>query len=100
MYETNMRTAYMQAQYRKQLQGAELRPIWMYQSQLAGKNRRREHIALHGKAYRYDDPFWDTCYPPNGWGCQCYVTTKSEAGAERDGIKESWRFHYGSLAGN
>ncbi|MDR2433342.1 MAG: hypothetical protein LBD47_02085, partial [Treponema sp.] len=25
--------------------------------------------------------------PPNGWGCQCYVTTKSEAGAERDGIK-------------
>jgi SPP1 gp7 family putative phage head morphogenesis protein len=87
MYETNMRTAYAQAQYRKQLQGAALRPIWVYQSQLSGKNRRQEHIALHGKAYRYDDPFWDKYYPPNGWGCQCYVTTKSEAGAERDGIK-------------
>jgi SPP1 gp7 family putative phage head morphogenesis protein len=87
IYETNMRTAYAQAQYRKQLQGAALRPIWVYQSQLSGKNRRQEHIALHGKAYRYDDPFWDTYYPPNGWGCQCYVTTKSEAGAERDGIK-------------
>jgi SPP1 gp7 family putative phage head morphogenesis protein len=87
MYETNMRTAYAQAQYRKQLQGAALRPIWVYQSQLSGNNRRQEHIALHGKAYRYDDPFWDTYYPPCGWGCQCYVTTKSEAGAERDGIK-------------
>jgi hypothetical protein len=87
VYETNMRTAYEQAQYRKQLQGAALRPIWVYQSQLSGKNRRQEHIALHGKAYRYDDPFWDTCYPPNGWGCQCYVTTKSEAGAEREGIE-------------
>ncbi|MDR0556334.1 MAG: hypothetical protein LBG43_00465 [Treponema sp.] len=87
IYETNMRTAYAQAQYRKQLQGAVLRPVWVYQSQLSGKNRRREHIALHGKAYRYDDPFWDKYYPPNGWGCQCYVTTKSEAGAERDGIK-------------
>jgi SPP1 gp7 family putative phage head morphogenesis protein len=87
IYETNMRTAYAQGQYRKQLQGAVLRPIWVYQSQLSGKNRRQEHVALHGKAYRYDDPFWDKYYPPNGWGCQCYVTTKSEAGAERDGIK-------------
>jgi uncharacterized protein with gpF-like domain len=87
IYETNMRTAYMQAQYRKQLQGAALRPIWVYQSQLSGKNRRQDHIAFHGGAYRYDDPVWDKYYPPNGWGCQCYVTTKSEAGAERDGIK-------------
>ncbi|MDR1352334.1 MAG: phage head morphogenesis protein, partial [Treponema sp.] len=87
IYETNMRTAYAQAQYRKQLQGAALRPIWVYQSQLSGKNRRQDHIAFHGGAYRYDDPVWDKYYPPNGWGCQCYVTTKSEAGAERDGIK-------------
>jgi SPP1 gp7 family putative phage head morphogenesis protein len=87
IYETNMRTAYTQAQYRKQLQGAVLRPIWVYQSQVSGNNRRQEHIALHGKAYRYDDSFWDKYYPPNGWGCQCYVTTKSEAGAEREGIE-------------
>ncbi|MDR2194922.1 MAG: phage head morphogenesis protein [Treponema sp.] len=86
IYETNMRTAYAQAQYRKQVQGAGLRPIWVYQSQLSGNNRRQEHLALHGKAYRYDDAFWDRYYPPNGWGCRCYVTTKSEAGAEREGI--------------
>jgi hypothetical protein len=86
IYDTNMRTAYSAAQYRKQLQGAEGRPIWVYKSKLAGKNRRQEHIALHNKAFRFNDPFWNTYYPPNGWGCQCSVTTKSIAGAERDGI--------------
>jgi uncharacterized protein with gpF-like domain len=86
IYDTNMRTAYSAAQYRKQLQDAQGRPVWVYKSKLSGKNRRQEHIALHDKAFRYDDPFWDTYYPPNGWGCQCAVTTKSEAGAKREGI--------------
>jgi hypothetical protein len=82
-----MRTSYSAAQYRKQLQDAEGRPIWVYKSKLSGKNRRQEHIALHDKAFRYDDPFWETYYPPNGWGCQCWVTTKSVSGAKRDGIE-------------
>jgi uncharacterized protein with gpF-like domain len=86
IYDTNMSTAYQAAQYRKQLQDAEGRPVWVYKSKVFGDNRRQEHIALHNKAFRYDDPFWDTYYPPNGWGCQCYVTTKSEAGAGREGI--------------
>jgi hypothetical protein len=86
IYDTNMRTAYGAARYRQQLQGAEGRPIWVYQSKLTGDNRRQEHLALHNKAFRFDDPFWDTYYPPNGWGCQCYVTTKSESGAKREGL--------------
>ncbi|MDR3355619.1 MAG: hypothetical protein LBO04_00315 [Spirochaetaceae bacterium] len=86
IYDTNMRTAYSQAHYREQLRGAELRPIWVYNSLLSGKNRRQEHIALHGRAFRYDDAFWDTYYPPNGWGCECYVTTESEHSAEQAGI--------------
>jgi SPP1 gp7 family putative phage head morphogenesis protein len=87
IYDTNMRTAYAQADYRDRLEGAELCPIWVYRSQLAGDNRRQEHIALHGKAFRYDDSFWDTYNPPNGWGCECYVDTESEHSAEKAGIK-------------
>ena len=86
IYDTNMRTAYAQANYREQLEGAALRPVWVYNSQLGGGSRRQEHIALHGRAFRYDDSFWDTYYPPNGWGCECYVTTESEQGAEKNGI--------------
>jgi len=87
IYNTNMRTAYAAARYREQLENAEDRPIWVYISKLHGKNRRQEHILLNNKAFRYDDPFWNTYYPLNGWGCQCRVTTKSEHGAERDGVK-------------
>jgi hypothetical protein len=30
-------------------------------------------------------PFRDTCYPKNGWGCECYVTIESEYEARNNG---------------
>lgn len=87
IYHVNMRTAYEAGRYRQQVRGATLRPIWEYVSKLVGKNRREDHIALHGKAFRWDDPFWNEFRPPNGWGCECSVVTLSEAGAEREGIE-------------
>jgi hypothetical protein len=69
------------------MRGAKLRPILVYQSQLVGDNRRVDHIALHDKAFRYDDPFWNTNYPKNGWGCECEVLSLSESGAEREGVE-------------
>jgi len=87
MYHVNMRTAYEAGRYRQQVRGSSLRPIWEYVSKLVGKNRREDHIALHGKAFRWDDPFWNENRPPNGWGCECSVVTLSESGAEREGIE-------------
>jgi uncharacterized protein with gpF-like domain len=87
IYDTNMKTAYAQADYRDRMAVVDLRPIWVYNSRLTGANRRQEHIALHGKAFRWDDPAWDDIDPPNGWGCECYVTTESEHSAETAGIK-------------
>ena len=34
---------------------------------------------------RHDDPWWDTNYPPNGWGCKCYVETLNQRMLERLG---------------
>jgi hypothetical protein len=87
IFHVNMRTAYEAGRYRQQIRGAQMRPIWEYVSKLVGKNRREDHIALHGKAFRFDDPFWNENRPPNGWGCECSVITLSEAGAEREGIE-------------
>jgi hypothetical protein len=84
IYDTNMKTAYEAGHHRQQTTHADMRPIWVYKSKLVGKNRREEHIALHNKAFPYDDPFWDENYPPNGWGCECDVVTKSVSGAARD----------------
>jgi uncharacterized protein with gpF-like domain len=87
IYDTNMRTAYAQANYREQLEGAELRPIWVYRHDPGVVKPRADHLAMDGMAFRYDDPFWDTHYPINAWGCQCTVETESEYSAEKAGIK-------------
>jgi SPP1 gp7 family putative phage head morphogenesis protein len=50
----------------------ELRPYWQYMS-MQDVAVRHAHASLHGRVYRYDHPFWDTWYPPNGFNCRCYV---------------------------
>ena len=86
IYDVNMRCAYEAEHYRNRLIGADLRPIWVYRHDPAVTNPRAEHLALDGKAFRYDDAFWNTYNPPNGWGCRCYVTTMSEHEAEKAGM--------------
>ena len=34
---------------------------------------RESHAALEGITLPYEDPFWDTAFPPNGWNCRCHV---------------------------
>jgi SPP1 gp7 family putative phage head morphogenesis protein len=87
IYSTNMKTAFEAGRYRQQMRNAEMRPILVYKSKLVGKSRRQEHIALHDKAFPYDDPFWNENYPPNGFGCECTTVSKSVSGAERDGVE-------------
>jgi len=44
------------------------------------------HLAWNGLALPPDHLFWTTHYPPNGWGCHCYVVgARSETGARRLG---------------
>lgn len=57
-------------------------PYWRYVAVLDQKTRPN-HSLLHGRVFRYDDPFWDTHYAPNGWGCRCRVDSMSEARLQR-----------------
>ena len=46
---------------------------------------RPQHVAWDGLTLRHDDPWWQVHYPPNGWGCKCYVEALSPREAERAG---------------
>lgn len=74
IYETNMRTAYAAGRYAEMTDPdvLEARPFWRYRH--SGKrDARPQHKAWDGLVLRADDPFWQSHYPPNGWGCGCYV---------------------------
>lgn len=69
IYETNLNTSYAAGRY-VQLQAA---PFWQYQHADWVTHPRHDHLAWDGLVLARDDPWWQTHYPPNGWGCQCSV---------------------------
>ncbi|HPO48710.1 MAG TPA: phage minor head protein [Spirochaetota bacterium] len=83
IYKTNMTTSYQSGRYRKMQRLTDIRPYLVY-SAVMDKRTRKEHMLLNNKCFRYDDPFWDAHYPPNGWGCRCTVYSVTENQANRD----------------
>lgn len=41
-------------------------------------NVRPSHQTLHNIVRPINDPFWDSFYPPNGWGCRCWILQEDE----------------------
>lgn len=71
IYETNLLTSYA-AGRRAQLEDGGY-THWMYKHSDFVQRPRPHHVALNGIVRPKDDPFWQTHYPPNGWGCRCRV---------------------------
>jgi len=85
IYETNLRTAYQAGRYQQMQAIAHRRPYWRYRHSDSVANPRPQHVAWDGMILRHDDPFWQTHYPPNGWGCKCYLETLAERDLKRFG---------------
>jgi len=77
VFRTNLQSAYQAGRLEGQRQAAGRRPYWQYNA-IDDDRVRESHLAQDGKVYRYDHPFWDRWYPPNGYQCRCTVTTLSE----------------------
>lgn len=89
IYNVNMRTAYNSGRYAQMMNNAEDYPFWQYVAVMDGRTRP-EHAALNGLVFRYDDPFWKTHYPPNGWNCRCRVRALSAERMKALGLKVSY----------
>ncbi len=73
IYETNLRSSYAAGRYQQLQELKRVRPFWMYVHSDAVVHPRPEHLAWDGLVLPADDPWWDTHFGPNGWGCQCTV---------------------------
>ena len=69
IYDTNLSTSYAAGRF-EQLQDA---PYWQYVHADWVTHPRHQHKAWDGLVLAKDDPFWQTHFPPNGWGCKCSV---------------------------
>ena len=85
IYGTNLRTSYAAGRYQQMKDVAEHRPFWRYRHSDASEEPRHVHLSWDGLILRHDDPWWDTHYPPNGWGCKCYIETLAPRDLKRLG---------------
>lgn len=86
IYRTNLDVAYNAGRYREQMDNIEGQPFWQYLA-IMDRRTRPSHGALNGRVFPATDPFWDSHYPPNGWGCRCRVSAISSRSMERKGLK-------------
>lgn len=79
IWHINMRTAAAAGRYQQMTHPDVLAhmPYWLYDHTTI-LHPREQHRSWDGLVLRYDDPWWDVHYPPNGWGCNCRVRPLSE----------------------
>lgn len=86
IFNTNMSSAFQTSRYQRQLDNATYMPYWEYVA-VNDDRTRASHAALNGIIKRYDDPFWQSFYPPIDYRCRCTVIARSEFYAEKRGIE-------------
>jgi len=103
IYRTNLQTSYNSGRWKNQQESS--RPYLEYIAVL-DQNTRPSHRSADGTVLRKDDPWWNSHYPPNGWGCRCRVRSLSGrqvdeeevGGAPGSFAGEGWDYNPGEAA--
>lgn len=85
IYDTNKATAYAGGQWERLQRTKRTFPYLQYCPSLS-TNKRDEHKAYYGIVRHIDDPIWQSIFPPNGFGCKCYVKPLTADEARKIGI--------------
>ncbi len=112
IFDTNIKTAIASGRWQN-IQDPDFKAVHPYlryehNSQI---NPREQHVALNGLVFAVDDKFWDTHFPPNGWGCNCSTgsvsarqlkkmgkTGPDQAPEGMDGVDPAWQYNVGQAA--
>jgi hypothetical protein len=90
IYETNLNTAYAAGRYNQMTDPDVVRvqKWWRYRHAYyrVPERERIEHAGWSGLVLAWDDPWWETNYPPNGWNCSCGVETLSDGDLQEERI--------------
>lgn len=120
IYQTNLTTSYAAGRW-AQLNDPDLlkvRPYWRYVHADGVATPRPQHLAWGQQRLTlpHDHPWWQTHYPPNGFGCHCYVIavrgpeagdatvppvgwdTVSSSTGQLPGIDKGWGYAPGATA--
>ncbi|MBO2656171.1 minor capsid protein [Shewanella algae] len=88
IFDTNRKSSYAAGRWEQYQRAKQTRPYLVYQT--AGDSRvREEHEKWDDLVLPVDDPFWDTHYPPNDYGCRCTTRSASESDLRRAGLSVS-----------
>jgi hypothetical protein len=90
IYETNLKTAYAAGRYAQMTDPdvVKVQKWWRYRHAFyrVPERARPDHESWDGLVLAWNDAWWDTHYPPNGWNCSCGVETLSDEDLAEDGV--------------
>ena len=86
IFRTNANVACMVAGHEVLAGNIDKFPYWQYKA-IIDAHTRPSHAALDSLIFKWDDPFWDTHYPPNGCNCRCRVVALSQQEVEDRGLQ-------------
>lgn len=89
IFRTNMQMAYSVGQWQQIMAQSEEAPYLMYDA-VDDYRTRPQHWAWNKTILRFDNPWWRTHYPPNGW--LCFLPEVEVDGALNGGVR---RFYNG-----
>ncbi|MCK9193802.1 MAG: PBECR2 nuclease fold domain-containing protein [Nevskia sp.] len=85
IYDTNLRTSYAAGRYAQIQDVKATRPFVRYRHNDAVAHARPLHESWDGLVLPIDSPWIKTHWPPNGWGCRCFIESLSQADLDRLG---------------